>query len=120
MKVDALSAFFAIEVTAGDQSTIVCIATSRALPAAPAVIEESSASTAPAECEMPPGDSIKLTLPPASLLNPIVNAALLLRNWEFELDEEKLLDPTETVKEYNLTQGLPHFNVYLKKLRKKV
>merc|ERR1712217_604089 len=38
---------------------------------------------------------------------------LLLRDWEFELDESKL-EEEGTVNHKNLTQSFPHFNVYLK------
>jgi len=42
---------------------------------------------------------------------------LLLRDWEFELDEERLEDEG-VINHFNLTQSFPHFNVYLK-LRKR-
>merc|ERR1719499_3049937 len=42
---------------------------------------------------------------------------MLLRDWEFELDESRLND-AGTVKHLNLTQSFPHYNVYLK-LRKR-
>merc|ERR1711971_122945 len=38
---------------------------------------------------------------------------LLLRDWEFELDESKLVEDG-TVNHMNLTQSFPHYNVYLK------
>ena len=49
-----------------------------------------------------------------ALLELRIYTALLLRDWEFEVDEAKLLDQTEAVMEMNLSQSLPHYNVYLK------
>lgn len=43
---------------------------------------------------------------------------LLLRDWQFELDESKL-DEEGTVNRMNLTQSIPHYNVWLKNLRKR-
>jgi len=42
---------------------------------------------------------------------------LLLRDWDFEIDESKL-DEEGTVNQMNVSDGLPHYNVYLK-LRKR-
>merc|ERR1711997_337424 len=42
---------------------------------------------------------------------------LLVRDWEFELDESKL-DEEGTVNQLNVTDSLPHYNVYLKLRRR--
>merc|ERR1712062_806115 len=42
---------------------------------------------------------------------------ILLRDWEFELDES-MLDEEGTVNHMNLTQSFPHYNVYLKLRRR--
>jgi len=44
-------------------------------------------------------------------------AALLLRDWEFELDESKL-EEEGMVNHMDISNGPPHFNVHLK-LRKR-
>merc|ERR1712056_176856 len=44
-------------------------------------------------------------------------AALLLRDWEFELDESKLSEEG-TMDHFDVSNGPPHFNVHLK-LRKR-
>merc|ERR1719192_1382817 len=46
-----------------------------------------------------------------------IYTTLLLRDWEFELDESKL-DEEGTVNRLNVSSGVPHFNVHLK-LRKR-
>ena len=40
-------------------------------------------------------------------------ATMLLRDWEFEIDESKLTEEG-TVNHMNVTQSFPHFNVYLR------
>merc|ERR1711993_38178 len=42
---------------------------------------------------------------------------LLVRDWEFELDESKL-DEEGTVNRMNISMSTPHFNVYLKLRRR--
>merc|ERR1712014_416906 len=42
---------------------------------------------------------------------------LLVRDWEFELDESKL-DEEGTVNRMNVTDSFPHYNVYLKLRRR--
>jgi len=46
-----------------------------------------------------------------------IYTTLLVRDWEFELDESKL-DEEGTVNRMNISSGIPHFNVYLKLRRR--
>merc|ERR1719361_3136705 len=48
-----------------------------------------------------------------ALMEMRMYSILLLRDWEFEIDESKLTEEG-TVNHLNLTQSFPHFNVYLK------
>merc|ERR1719242_220758 len=52
-----------------------------------------------------------------ALLELRIYTTLLLRDWEFEIDESKL-DEEGTVNQMNVSDGLAHYNVYLK-LRKR-
>jgi len=52
-----------------------------------------------------------------AMLELRIYTTLLLRDWEFDLDESKL-DEEGTVNRLNISSGLPHYNVYLK-LRKR-
>ena len=47
-----------------------------------------------------------------------IYTTLLLRDWEFEIDEDKLKDEKESIYEMNLANGFAHYNVYLKMHRK--
>merc|ERR1712109_90273 len=52
-----------------------------------------------------------------AMLEMRIYTTLLLRDWEFELDESRLTEEG-TLNHMNLTQSFPHFNVHLK-LRKR-
>jgi len=52
-----------------------------------------------------------------AMLEMRIYTTLLLRDWEFELDESKL-DEEGIVNHLNISDSIPHFNVYLK-LRKR-
>ena len=52
-----------------------------------------------------------------AMLELRVYTTLILRDWEFELDEERL-EEEGTINHLNLSQSFPHYNVYLK-LRKR-
>ena len=43
---------------------------------------------------------------------------LLLRDWEFEVDEEKMTQGQGVVGQMNLANGIPHYNVHLKLKRR--
>ena len=54
-----------------------------------------------------------------ALLEMKIYTVLLLRDWEFELDESKLMEDTEGISNgMNLEQGIAHWNVYLKLKRR--
>ena len=53
-----------------------------------------------------------------ALLQMKIFTVLLLRDYQFKLDENKLKDENEAINEINLSQSLAHFNVYLKINRK--
>ena len=50
-----------------------------------------------------------------ALLEMKIYTVLLLRDWKFKFDENKLLNDDNQI---NLSQSLPHFNVHLKMMKK--
>ena len=53
-----------------------------------------------------------------ALLEMYMYTVLLLRDWEFEVDEEKMTQGQDVVGQMNLANGIPHFNVHLKLRRR--
>ena len=47
-----------------------------------------------------------------------IYTTLLLRDWEFEVDEDKLHNDEQSFNEVNISNGLPHYNVYLRMKRR--